>query len=378
MLRILRKRDIILAACLVAVTACKLVAPLKAPRRLGSKDTGLVIQESISLERSADGSTLTLSFETREAASCKIGFYVPSTGKASSETPTPCASSSATKFTETLTGVPKDQLITAMIKIWPSRQSESASVLVSIPEALPSAGENNINLLLVDMGAGRLDLSSISANMPPSELIARSIGIKTQQCALSDAVAQANPVVKGPLLLQGATSRGFINATTSRASPTVLGGSFLSAQRESSEWNVTARSSAGFGRLRIAKPTLMASAIFSGRDQSQGTDDALEDIDPPAIKLAGGSSMVASWTLSGDPKGAVATLTIAPSGSFPGITCSAPAANLKITIPQDLVAKIPANNRIWSSLRIDSWQALDKERWAVRVSDWKSMGVQRL
>ena len=91
-----RKGQILAAAFVVTLTACKLVSPLKAPKRLGFKDNGLVIQESISLERGADGSSLVVSFETREAASCKIGFYISSAGKGNGETPNPCASSSAT------------------------------------------------------------------------------------------------------------------------------------------------------------------------------------------------------------------------------------------------------------------------------------------
>jgi len=43
-----------------------------------------------------------------------------------------------------------------------------------------------------------------------------------------------------------------------------------------------------------------------------------------------------------------------------------------------LVAQLPQNERLWVSLRIDSWQAFDDARWLTRVSDWKSLGAQRL
>jgi hypothetical protein len=362
----------------VILQSCKFVSPLKAPRRLGDSAGGIVIQESIALERSADGNSISISFETRDAASCKIGFFVSSVTKKSSETPNGCASSSATKFSETISGIPKDQLVTVVLRIWQSSQGESKAKILTIPETAPTAGENSINLLMVDIGAGRIDLAAVSSIEAPSDIVKKNLGLSAQQCALSDSATQTNSLTKGSLVLQSATSRGFINATTTRVSPNVLGGTFQVAQRDSSEWSVTARSAAGFGQLRISKPTLMASAIFSGRDQTQGNEDYLEDIDPPAIKVIGGSSMVASWTVSGDAKTSVATLTVAPSGNFPGITCTAPGSSLKITIPGDLISKIPTGNRIWATLRLDSWQAIDKERWAVRVSDWKSMGVQRL
>jgi hypothetical protein len=362
----------------VELVSCKLVAPIKAPRRLGSKDNGIVIQDSISLERANDGTSIILSFDTREAASCKLGFFVPASGQRSSETPNPCANSSATKFSETITGLPKDQLVTIILRIWPAKLSETSATVMTLPEALPSAGANAVNMVFVDMGAARMDLVSVASSAQPSELVAKSISSNGQQCALSDANTQVNPMTKGALVLQSATSRGFIHTTTSRVSPNALGGTFSSVQRQSSEWNITARSTEGFGRIRLARPTLMASSIFSGREQAEANDDSLEDIDPPAIKVSGGSTMVASWTLAGDAKNSVATLTIAPMGTFPGITCTAPAASMKITVPSDLVAKIPANSRLWGTIRIDSWQAMDRERWAVRVSDWKSMGVQRL
>ena len=378
MIRYCKKLGLLFFAFAVIAQSCKFVSPLTAPRRLGGKGDGLLIQESIALERSADGASITLSFEARDASSCKIGFYVPSTGQATNTTPNACASSSATKFTETLSGIPKDQLVTVVVRIWPSAQGEAKAKIVLIPETPPTAGENSVNLLMVDLGAGRVDLTAVSSSAPPSVLINKSVGLTNQSCSLSDSNSQINPLTKGSLVLQSATSRGFINAITTRVSPTVLGGTFAAAQRDSTEWSITARSAAGFGQLRIAKPTLLASAIFSGRDQTQGNDDYLEDIDPPAIKLNGGSSMVASWTLSGEAKNSVAVLSVAPLSSFPGITCVAPASALKITIPGDLISKIPAGTRIWSTLRVDSWQAIDKERWAVRVSDWKSMGIQRL
>ena len=367
-----------LFVCVLAVTfSCRFVSKADAPRRLGVKGASFVIQDSIVLERSADGASINLSFETKDAGSCKLGFYEVSSGSKSTATPTNCSNSSATKFSETISPVPKDKLVAIVLKAWPISGPESAATLMTIPETSPEAGKDSVNLLLVDLSGRRLELTAITSRNSPSSLFPSETEQSTP-CALSDARPLGNPLERSSLLIQGATSRGFINAPTTRDSPSMLGGSFQTVQRQSTEWSLSAKTAAGFGQLRIPKPTLLASAIFSGRDQSQGSDDTLEDIDAPAIKVNAGSTIVSTWTLDGDGKNAVAVLTIAPAAGFAGITCIAPASALKISVPGDLVSKIPTSPRLWMTLRLDSWQALEKERWAIRVSDWKSMGIQRL
>ena len=179
-------------------------------------------------------------------------------------------------------------------------------------------------------------------------------------------------------ILQSLSSQGFISAATSKVSQKTFAGTFQNTQRLSTEWSLTAKTAAGFGRLRLTKPTLLASSEFSGQSKVPGNYDRLEDIDPPGLKLPPSTPLVVSWVLDGDGKNATATLTIEPSGAFTGISCRSPANALKITVPAALIAKMPPNARLWSTLRLDSWQALDKERWVVRVSDWSSMGVQKM
>jgi hypothetical protein len=361
------------------VAGCKFIPgpPLKAPPRLSGKSSDdFINQESISLERSSDGTSMTIAFETKEAAQCKLGFY-PVNGPATKDTPKDCVTSSAKKFSETISPIPKDQMITVVIKVWPSKETEGSARVIIIPEASPNLGDQSISLLLVDLGAGRLDITSTASGANPSELMAQRTAVGDQKCSPLDQSPQASALSRSTILIKGATSRGFINSSTTRVSPSVMGANFSAIQRDSTEWNVTARSSKGFGQLRLAKPTLLSSVIFSGQSQLQGNEDNLEDTDPPVVFLNTGSTMVASWTLSGTEANAVATLTIAPFGSFPGIICRAPASSQKITVPGNLLAGVPTTSRIWATLRLDSWQHIEKERWLVRVSDWRSTGVQR-
>jgi hypothetical protein len=272
--------------------------------------------------------------------------------------------------------VPKDQLVAVVIKSWDTAATQANGVAITVNETTPKADDSTVNLMFVDLGARRLELTAIATKSTQSVLMSGAVEDESG-CWLSDGKSIGLIGQRKALLIQGATSKGFINSTTSRTSPSVFTGVFSAAQRQSTEWSLSAKTAGGSGQLRVAKPALLNTVTFAGRDQSMGISDALEDVDPPALKLDANTTLVATWTLIGEAKNATAILSISPSGQFPGITCRGAAATGKITVPTNLIAKIPVSNRLWASLRIDSWQAFDADRWAVRVSDWKSMGISR-
>jgi len=365
-----------ISAVFCLASSCHFSVEPKAPRRQPA-NFSLVVSETVVIERSGDRSSISVSFETREAANCKIGFYPTNKTPPSVESYFPCSGKSAMKFSEVVAGIPKDQLVVLVIMSWASKSPEATARQTVITEESPTADSSTINLLLVDLGGGRLEFSAVNKPETPSALVNSTLA-GDSGCWLSDAKSTGFTATRKELLLQGATSRGFINTSTARISPNSISGSFQAVQRQSSEWGITARTSKGFGQLRVAKPVMLKSATFAGRDQASGLDDTLDDIDPTALKLTASQTFVSSWTLDGANTASSVTLAIAPSGTFQGITCIAPASAAKITVPATLVAKIPAGERIWATLRLDSWQALDTERWLVRVSDWKSIGIQRL
>ena len=365
-----------ISAIFSLASSCHFSVEPKAPRRLPA-NFSLVVGETVVIERSGDRSSMSVLFETREAANCKIGFYPTSKTPPSVESYLPCSGKSAMKFSEVVPGIPKDQLVVLVIMSWASKSAESTARQTVITEESPTADSSTINLLLVDLGGGRLEFSAVNKPETPSALINTTISGDIG-CWLSDSKSTGFTATRKELLLQGATSRGFINTSTARISPNSISGSFQAVQRQSTEWGITARTNKGFGQLRVAKPLMLKSATFAGRDQASGLDDTLDDIDPSALKLTASQTFVSSWTLDGANTASLVTLAIAPSGTFQGITCVAPASAGKITVPSTLVAKIPSGERVWATLRLDSWQAMDTERWLVRVSDWKSIGIQRL
>jgi hypothetical protein len=359
------------------VASCKFAAAPKAPRRAGANDS-IIIPESVTFERSLDRLSINLSFETRVAANCKFGFFPTSSEKKSVPSYIPCAGRSATKFSETVAGLPKDQTVTIVIMSWPSKDDEKTAKGLIITESPPNADRDTINVFSVDLGGTRLELSSIAGAERPSETLSAALSkVQNVSCNLNTVAPSFSASRKSNQILS-VTSRGFVNATAAVISNSAVAGSFAAAQRQSTEWSVTARTSSGYGQLRFAKPTLLRSVTFAGRDQAAADDDFLEDVDPPALKLTATQTFVASWILEGDPKNSMVTLSISPSGGFKGVTCSDPASIGKITIPATLVAQFPQNERLWVSLRLDSWQAFDDARWLTRVSDWKSLGAQRL
>jgi len=362
----------------MAIVGCKFTMAPKAPPRIAASDS-LIIPESVSFERTGDGTSINLSFETRAAAECKIGFYLNTSTNKSVSNYAPCAGRSATRFTETIQGLSKDRLVSIVIMSWAATADERTGRGLIITESPPKADQESLNLLSVDLGAGRLELSSVSSADRPSGTLSSTLSkIQDSSCGLSDS---AQPIFSSPrksAAVLSATSRGFINVSTAAATPDLVGGSFQIVQRQSTEWSITARTSSGYGQIRLAKPTLLRSVTFAGRDQAAGDDGGLEDVDPPSLKVSSSQTFVASWAVDGSAENAIATLSLAPSGSFKGITCVAPAKVGKITIPSSLIAKLPANERLWASLRLDAWQPIDEARWLVRVSDWKSIGVKRL
>jgi len=361
----------------IGVGGCKFTTAPKAPTRIGANDT-IIIPETVVFERTGDRSAMNLTFETRAAAYCKLAFY-PVTGAIKSIGAfTPCIGRSATKFSETISQLPKDQLVAVVILSWSADADEKSARGLTITEAKPKADLAAINLLAVDLGGGRLELSSINSEDLPSASLASTLGkVSGANCNLSNLALTTFSAARRDSGILSATSRGFINSSATRINGSIVGGSFQAAQRQSSEWSITARTSGGYGQLRMAKPTLLKTVIFAGREQANADDDYLEDVDPPALRLSSSQTFVGSWTLDGDPGNSLVTLSISPSGGFKGITCQAPASAGKITIPSSLIAQIPNNERLWVALRVDSWQAIDDARWLVRVSDWKSLGVQR-
>jgi hypothetical protein len=363
---------------ILGLTSCKFAMAPKAPPRIGATET-IIIPESVVFERGSDNSVMTLNFETRVAANCQIGFYSNTKGPDSLGELNPCAGRSATKFEETISGLPKDELVSIIIISWPTNADEKSAGRLVITEATPTADLAAINLLAVDIGGGRLELSTLKLDEMPSTALESTIkNASSGGCSLSSesSATFTAPRVKSNIL--SATSRGFINVSTNKINDQIVGGSFGVAQRQSTEWNITARTGRGYGQLRVNRPTLLASVIFAGREQADGNDDYLEDIDPPALKLSSTQTFVASWTVETPSSNATATLNISPQGTFKGITCKAPASSGKITIPPSLISQLPLNERLWASLRLDSWQPIDEARWLVRVSDWKSIGVYRL
>jgi hypothetical protein len=359
--------------------SCRYFSKPSGIRRLhndGSGTSSLIVPDSISLERSLDGATLTLSFETNVAVDCKLSSYPLGAKPSAPPAAVNCANKSATKFTESISGLSKDKLMTIVLKTWATANAETTATSTNIDESTPVADNASINLLSVDLGASRIEFTTINSSATPSSVVTSGRG--EDGCWLSSEKSPGLSASRKAALVQGMSSRGFINAVATRVSPTTFSSSFQSVQRQSTEWSLSAKTASGFGQLRFAKPTMLTSTQFAGQNSSSGLTDRLEDIDPPGLKLLATATFVTTWVLDGDNKNATATLTIAPSGSFSGITCRSPAATEKITVPATLVAKIPGNIRLWSTLRIDSWQALEKERWIVRVSDWSTMGIQRL
>ena len=369
---------VIFAVASFGVGCQRFLSPLIAPKRLTANPFSIVISESISLERSPSGTSITLSFDTKTAAECKFGFFATGSDVKAPSNLTSCSGKSTTKFSETLNNVPKDQLVTILLKAWPAAGAEPSTGSITIAEVPPTADAQSINMLFADLGGRWSELTAISDSRTPSELLSEQVKLPSSACALSDGRDLGFVGTRKSSLIQSASFRGLFNATTSRISPSILGASFNIAQRQSAEWSVTAKTASGFGQLRLARPVLLLNPVFTGIEQSQGLMDDLDDTDPPAIKLQGTNTLVATWSVEGDSTNARTTLTIQRSPGFPGIVCVASAASGRIVVPAELVAKIPAAARLWTTLRLDSWQSLDKERWLVRVSDWSSMGVQRL
>jgi hypothetical protein len=359
-------------------TSCQRFSkPPIAPKRLSSDSLSLVISESINLERSGAGDRITITFDTREAANCKLGFSLISAGKTVPQINQSCSSSSATKFSETLDGVPKDQLVVVHLMSWPATSTESSGKIINISESVPSADAQSLNLLMVDVAARRVELTSLQEGKSPTDVATATTPSKPGTCVLGPPVdGTLNGTTKANLI-QGASFRGLFSSTLSRVSPTALSGGFQYLQRQSSEWSLTARTGGGFGQLRLAKPPLLKNVIFAGSTQADGLDDSLADIDPPGLGVLGTNTLVSTWTIEGDAGNALATLTVSPGPGFGGITCRGKAADGRLVIPSSFLTKIPTGRRLWATLRIDSWQPLDKERWLVRVSDWSSMGIQR-
>jgi hypothetical protein len=370
---------VIIGAAQVALclAGCKFAAAPKAPRRAGAHDS-VIIPESVTFERSLDRLSINLNFEARVAANCKFGFFPTSSEKKSVSTYTPCVGRSATKFNETVSGLPKDQMVTIVIMSWSAKDDEKTAKGLLITESPPNADRDTINVFSVDLGGGRLELSAIAGSDSPSASLSTALSkVQSPSCNLNN-VAPAYMASRKSNQVLSVTSRGFINAGATVISNSAVAGSFAIVQRQSTEWSITARTANGYGQIRFAKPTLLKSATFAGRDQAPADDDFLEDVDPPSLKLTASQTFVASWVLDGDPKNSMITLSIAPSGGFKGVTCTAPASLGKITIPTALVSQLPQNERLWVSMRLDSWQAFDDARWLARVSDWKSLGAQRL
>jgi hypothetical protein len=371
-----------LALCFIVLglNSCRFFTATKAAHRLhrptSESSPSLILEETIGLERSLDGTSIALSFDTRAAVDCRFGFY-PIGEKPANPLPlNVCTGKSSTKFSEIVSGVTKDKLVTLVIKTWASVDKEMSASLTVVNETVPSADAASINLVSVDLGASRFEFTTLDSSAVPSAFVASGQG--ESGCWPTNEKSPGNLASRKAAIVQSMSSQGYINTITARVTPTTFASTFKMAQRQSTEWTVSAKTAAGFGKLRLAKPTMLSSSEFKSENSIPGILDSLEDIDPPGLKLSATTPLVVKWVLDGAGKNSTATLTIAPSGAFAGISCRSPATALQITVPAALVAKIPPNLRLWTTLRIDSWQALENERWVIRVSDWTSMGVQRI
>ena len=356
---------------------CKLGAPPKPPTRLLGGERSLMINpDSVKMQRVGDGSSIHLTFISSKTAYCELSYHQLDSQDQNPSPLVPCKTSSATSFSETLEGIPKDKLVAVIIKYWGDGSSSNTGASITVNEVAPKTDESTINMLFVDLIAGRLELTAVTNSSKPSSLMGES-SIEGASCWLSNTKSFGLKSPRKALLLQGATIKGFINTSTTRTSPSTMTGLFSATQNQSSEWYLTAKTTSGSGQLRLSPPALLKTVTFAGRDQSQGVSDFLNDTDPPGLRLGSNTTLVTTWTTDGNPANSLAVLTIPPFETFPGITCQTDGKTGKITVPTTLIARIPSGVRLWAALRLDSWQALDVDRWAIRVSDWRSMGITR-
>jgi hypothetical protein len=366
-------------AVLSIICSCqRMTKPLAATTRLSSENSSLVFSDSLRLMRSGAGDTLQLSFETREAANCKISFTVQDAQTSPAQPPVSCSASAATKFSEQIVNVPIDKLVVVHLTVWSSHKSETSSRTLDINEKPPSADTLSINLLMVDAAARRVELTSFEESRKPEEVLASLNVSASSSCSFGIGTFKTLTVNPKSIIIQNTSFKGLFSTSLTRISPTTLAGDFQSLQRDSADWSLSAKTEKGFGQLRLEKPSLIKSSLFAGMNQLSGIEDSLEDLDTPGLKIIGTSSFVATWVVDGSAKDSMATLSIQPSPGFDGVTCRTKGSDGRLVIPSSFISKIPTGKRLWATLRLDSWQALNNERWLVRVSDWTSMGIERL
>jgi hypothetical protein len=381
----------ILAACLCALLSCNIFSKVDAQRRNTVKpnDSPVFSEGSFALERSPDGKTLNVSFETPLASNCSIAAFptLSPPGKGVGLAWNPCKSAQPGRiFLETLSDLDPVQLYTIAVRLWgPDKDFDSATEyrVQELPPPTAESPELNFKLDLVTLG-GQVyarkntltiteSVSSILTPLPCSFL--SSFDDKK----ISGLPTEKTLDVLDKLPLTRVSSRGYLSGSTDLDATVSSYKNFSGSSLvpTGSDWIMTLQNGGASGSFRPQIPVRLSSAaIFVGSNKTELENSSLEDSDSPGPLLKGNESVRVSWdTTKVNDSPHMVTVSITSKLQGDTVLCRVPSNSKEVTIPGALLQKF---SRGLGNLAVvvENIQAIESRKLVLHSYDWKSHNVR--
>lgn len=381
--RLLQMRLItFLVALLATLSACSLFPNSKANRRAssGGGSSDVFVDGSIGVERSGDGTSATLRFETKATASCSIAWYPQNTNPAptvSSLKWQQCVSPQPGRvFAEQITGLDPSMTYTYVVRLWAPGQKPEQGGIQRINEGVTPVDPNSVQFLNFDLTAKGARLESVGAGAGLDE--ARQKLLATSECHESTGADLDSPL--GAALAKTdvirMSSRGLVTGMTEQNSE--IAGTLLMNQLSlvttSSDWLLNIQSGGASGALRLNKPAFFKDVSATTTTKSSLVDVVLEDTDQSPIIIKKTSPVTIQWSLDGDLSSSVVRINLISYATARSIHCAAASTQASLTIPASLLTGFVAGKGALH-VRVDTVQSYSAQRWLVRSTDWRTAGV---
>ena len=377
-----------LAVAAITLHSCFRIPVMSPPSRLGTKKVGsqeLIVDGSVTIERSEDRTSALLKFDASTDINCSISFFLTAEPQSDYSTLTwvPCKGPlPARNFTETVSPLkPEVDSYTFLLKAWPANGLETAAVVRSIVES--SSPQKNSNFFVM-----RLDLVRKQAQIATHKI----------STTLDDWIKPHLDATGCRLLAQGsadfpnfgdrqddnslmrASSKGlFTGLSESNAtdlSSLLLTGSTI--QWNTKNWLITTQMKSSSGTLRLNIPAQLKSAsLASGESSTNMSVDELMDSDPPRLSIPSQNPLKLSWSTTGTTTQSVVHFIASSDHSPSGIYCSYPVAAGTGDVDANLLAKLDSG-LYWGTLYLDTFELRPKDQWVIRSSDWRTVPITKL
>ncbi len=388
-------RVVVVALTLPLMTGCFLKPKKKSAKKSGGAASGLIVRDSIFMDRVGDGDVARVAFKTSKDTLCEMSFYSQEpTVLPAKEQPTVVACSAGaarSAFTEQLPGLRTDTLYFVIISAWEASATKAQADVVTVKET-PSASSiispgGASDGLFRDLMVARFNIPLQAAEVhrytfdQPADIptikakLTRAIGCQQGLPDKDAAFREAAPDVA----IKSLASRDYAaaNATVHPDYPERLQLSFPGLNEGADKWTLSYK----LGDQDVSVPVRPISRILN-MEMESGTDiinfdkpQLVEAVDP--LKIDPTKPLKLSWTTANNLlELSYLTIQIGRPDYEKSIYCVFPADKRSGDVDAKFLQGLDDGKHVLLA-ELQSNQVWVKDGWLITTYDWRSGRIEK-